>query len=156
MFLQLAGRPTDEELEAYLDYEQTRVSAPGVENCVTVLYLTASWTSTQRKRMKEFELGMLETYGSSPLALALVVPNTFVRGGLTAYFWLAPAAYPTKMVATSSDAHEFVTEQLRARDLPTPSQAEFLRVATSHWRTRQAQPGRGLVVVDDLDTALDS
>ena len=149
VFVQFDGKPTDEELEVYLAAERQRLNSPEeTQPAVTVLHLTDSWTAVQRKRMKDFEVEHATKTAVAQLALAMIVPNALVRGGLTAYFWLAPADYPTKMVAGLSEAYEFVASQLKEAGLPVPGHSEYLRHAKCEWEARVARPGVGLALYD--------
>jgi len=152
-FVALEGKPTDEELEEYLQAEIQRVPRETQFDGVTVLALGHAWTSTQRKRMREFEQEVAAKTDLPQLGLAMVVPNSLIRGAFTAYFWIAPAAYPTTMVATPADAYTFICERLRAAALPVPDAQRFKAVALSQWSARVARPGEGLVPLDALETA---
>ncbi len=152
-FLSFEGKPTDEELEAYLQSEATRLGTERPSPVVTVLSLGSVWTSTQRKRMREFEAEVQDKTSGTQLGLAMVVPNSLVRGAFTAYLWLARPTYPTAMVATPAEAHSFVVERLRTVSLPIPDAAEFRRVAESVWSGRVARPGQGMVPLTATDSA---
>jgi hypothetical protein len=147
-FVEFAGKPTDEELTVYIEDERARAQSPAQTSRVMVLRLTEMWTSTQRKRMSDFEREMTAGTKHKQLGLAMVATNSLIRGAFTAYFWLAAPAYPTKMVSSAEDAFDFVVERLQAEGLPIPTAEEFRRAATSEWKGRVARPGRGFVPLD--------
>jgi hypothetical protein len=115
---------------------------------VVVMELEEVWSSTQRKRIRDFEAEMEEKRLTHSLGLAVVVPNSLIRGAFTAFFWISAPKYPTKMVPRAVDAWEWVSELLKAAGLRPPSRGEFERVAQGHWPARQAVPGRGMVSLE--------
>jgi len=144
-FIQFSGKPTDEELQVYLDSERERLSAGRGERNVTVLHLTEAWTAIQRKNMQELEKEVIARSWPMQLALAMVIPNRLVRGGITAYFWIAPAPYATKMVAAATDAYDFVASQLEEAGRAVPSRERYVAEAEAEWSGRVATPGVGWV-----------
>ena len=144
-FLELSGKPTDEELEAYLAFEAGRVGSSASQDAVLILRLTDVWTATQRKRMRDFELEYAAKTTARQLGMAMVVPNALIRGAFTAYFWLAPAAYPTAAVPHAAAAYPFVTTCLQQAGLPVPAREEFELIANSEWRGQVVQPDGGLL-----------
>lgn len=134
-FLELVGKPTDEDIEAYAEYELKRIDSDPHDERVLVLVLHEVWSSTQRKRMKDVEKEMMRRLKGRNLGMAMVVPNSLLRGTFTAYFWISPPAYPTRAVPTAAAAYDFVVERLRAETKPTPGKDNFVRVARSEWRT---------------------
>jgi hypothetical protein len=46
---------------------------------------------------------------------AFVIPSTFVRGVLTAIFWLSPPQYPHDVFSTLDPARDWALERLRLR-----------------------------------------
>lgn len=143
-FLELSGKPTDEELEVYFDYERTRI-ANGAQPGVTVLRLTDVWTATQRKSMKDLEDETLGKMKHVPLGVAMVLPNRLARGAITAYYWIMVPPYPVKTVAQATDAYDFAAERLREGGFDVPSQATFAEIAGAPWPARKARPGEGFV-----------
>lgn len=144
-FIELAGQPTDEELEAYLAFEAARIETSEAGGVVVVIQLEHVWTATQRKRMRSFELEYATKSRTKQLGLAMVVPNGLIRGAMTAYYWIAPPEYPTTTVPNAAAAYPFVLECLRDAQLPVPAEAEFERVATAQWPSCVVQPGAGML-----------
>lgn len=135
-FLELAGKPTDGEIQRYLDDERKRVARPAPSSAVTVLQITEVWTSTQRKMMRDFEAEVSARTKDQQLGLAIVVPNAVIRGAFTAYFWLAAPTYPTKMVPSAEAAYSFVFERLQEAGLSAPSENEYRVAAQGEWPAR--------------------
>lgn len=134
-FLELSGKPTDEDIETYAEYELKRIDSDPHDERVLILVLKEVWSSTQRKRMKDVEKELMRRLKGRNLGMAMVVPNSLLRGTFTAYFWISPPAYPTSAVPTAAAAYDFVVECLRAVDMPIPKKGDFVRVASSEWRT---------------------
>ena len=103
-FLELIGKPTDADIEAYAEYELKRIDSDPHDERVLVLVLHEVWSSTQRKRMKDVEKEMMRRLKGRNLGMAMVVPNSLLRGTFTAYFWISPPAYPTRAVPTAAAA----------------------------------------------------
>src|SRR5262245_2821591 len=51
---------------------------------------------------------------------ALIVPNTFVRGLVTAVFWLNPPSFPNQCFATAGDARIWAEQQLKSAGVAMP------------------------------------
>lgn len=147
-FMRMSGKPTDEEIEIYLIEERARARTVRNLRTVIVMELDEVWSSTQRKRVRDFEAEMEAQGMNQTLGLAVAVPNSLIRGAFTAFFWISAPQYPTKMVPRSVDAWPWVSERLRGAGLSAPSRADFERVATSVWTARQAIPGRGMVLLN--------
>ena len=144
-FLRLLGKPTDDELETYIEEQRVQLAKGPLPKVAMVMELKEVWTSRQRRMMRDFELEMQQKAGGQNVGMALVVPNSLIRGAFTAYFWLAPPDYPTKMVPSAVEASDWIRERLEEAGLPASSDPEFRRVATSYWPARRAVPGRGLI-----------
>lgn len=146
-FLELSGRPTDEELETYFDTERERWAGKR-EPEVSILRLVDMWTATQRKSMKDFEDEMLGKMPFTPLGLVIVMPNRIARGAVTAYYWIATPAYPIKLVAHAKDAYDWAVERLQSAGRDVPTRDAFDAVANAEWPARVARPGVGFVPYD--------
>ncbi len=48
-------------------------------------------------------------------AAALVVPNAFTRGLITAVYWVSPPSYPYKLCSTVSEGHAWASAHLQQR-----------------------------------------
>ena len=142
-FLQLAGKPTDDELRAYIAFERRRIQRTHLPS-VIVLSITEVWSSRQRRMMRDFELESVALKRHAHLGMAIVIPNAAIRGAFTAYYWLAPPDYPMKMIASTSDAYPFVATLLRARGVAAPDEDDFCEVAGSRWDSCIVEPGKGL------------
>lgn len=152
-FIRVLGKPTDEELKVYIASETARFERDRHQRMVIVFELKEVWTSTQRKMMRDWELEHVAKASHNALGMAMVVPNSVIRGAFTAYFWIAPPSYPTKMVATAHDAFDWVTERLQEAGMPTPSRDAYVRSATARWAATQAVPGKGMVSISEADLA---
>jgi len=152
-FLRLLGKPTDDELQVYMAAESARFERERDQRIVIVFELREVWTSTQRKMMRDWELEHVGKATHNALGMAMVVPNSVIRGAFTAYFWIAPPSYPTKMVASSVDAYDWVSERLQEAGLLSPTRDAFVRVATGRWAATQAVPGQGMVPISEADVA---
>lgn len=151
--MRLLGKPTDDELREYIAYEQAKVDREPNARMVLVLELKEVWSSTQRKMMRDFELENTSRAPGRALGMAMVVASSVIRGAFTAYFWIAPPSYPTKMVATGVDGYDWIVERLQESGMLTPTRDAFVRVATGRWPAMQAVPGRGMVPVSEADVA---
>jgi hypothetical protein len=56
---------------------------------------------------------------------ALVVPNAFARGLITAVQWMSPPAYPYKLCTTIDEARQWASEQLQQRAAGTSSRSSL-------------------------------
>lgn len=71
--------------------------------------------ATQRKAIAE-HLKRFEDYNARWNAgCALIVPNAWLRGIVTAAFWLAPPKFPNKLFSDPLEAEAWATAQLEAR-----------------------------------------
>lgn len=68
--------------------------------------------ATQRKALGE-HLKSCEAFSARWNAgSALVVPNAWLRGLVTAVFWVSPPKYPTELFSNASEAERWATRQL--------------------------------------------
>ena len=107
---------TDEELTAFIQAREEwakRAHYP-VAWVVELSNLTKA-TATQRRmfadHLKRFEEHDVRWNGGS----ALVVPSGWLRGLVTAVFWLSPPKFPHQAFAKRSDALEWAQLQLDAK-----------------------------------------
>jgi|GEM_PF-3533685 len=152
-FVRLLGQPTDDEVRVYIAAENARLERERNVRMVLVLELKEVWTSMQRRMMRDFELENIKKAAHPGLGMVMVVPNSLIRGAFTAYYWLAPPSYPTKMVAAAADAYDWITERLDSVDLPKPTREKFLEAAQSHWNAMQVVPGRGMIPLSAAELA---
>ena len=152
-FIRLLGKPTDDELRVYIAAETARFQRDRHLRMVIVFELKEVWSSTQRKMMRDWELEHVAKASHNALGMAMVVPNSVIRGAFTAYFWIAPPSYPTKMVATAIDGYDWVAERLQEAGLHAPSRDAYVRAATARWAATQAVPGKGMVPISEADLA---
>lgn len=148
-FVRFEGKPSDEELATYLDYERALLSRRIGETRILVVGVGEAWTSEQRRKMRDFETEAIARTGRTPPGMVMVVKNSLIRGAITAYYWLAPATYPVKMVEKAEDACDWVLERLSQCRAPAPTREAFLREARMPWPARRAIPGVGLVGTSD-------
>ncbi|HKU41416.1 MAG TPA: hypothetical protein VJR89_24835 [Polyangiales bacterium] len=87
-----------------------------VVNLAGVLQATANQRRLFGEHLKRFE-SHDKAYNQGS---ALVVPNTFVRGIVTAVFWLNPPSFPNQCFATPEAAREWAAEQLKAAGVTMP------------------------------------
>jgi hypothetical protein len=75
--------------------------------------------ATQRKafaeHLKRFEHNARWNAGS-----ALIVPNAWLRGLVTAVFWLSPPKFPNKLFSRASEAESWAKAQLEAKPAELP------------------------------------
>jgi hypothetical protein len=152
-FLRLLGQPTDDEVRVYIAAENARLERERHVRLVLVLELKEVWTSIQRRMMRDFELENMKKAPQPALGMVMVVPNSLIRGAFTAYYWLAPPSYPTKMVATALDGYDWIVERLEAVGLPKPTREKYAEAAQGHWTAAQAVPGRGMVPLTSAELA---
>src|SRR5690606_8759665 len=152
-FLRLLGKPTDDELKLYIATETARMEREPHGPMVIVLELKDVWSSAQRKMMRDWELEQVAKARYDALGMAMVVPSSVIRGAFTAYFWIAPPSYPTKMVATAVDAYEWVCERLEEAGLPAPNRDAYVSAATAYWPATQSVPGTGMVPLSEGELA---
>lgn len=107
---------TDQELTRFIQAREawaTRARYP-VAWVVELSNLTKA-TATQRRmfaeHLKRFEEHDVSWNGGS----ALVVPSAWLRGLVTAVFWLAPPKFPHQAFSKRSDALEWAQLQLDAK-----------------------------------------
>jgi hypothetical protein len=110
------AEPTDEELAAFIRArEEWADKARYPVAWVVELSNLTKTTATQRKmfaeHLKRFEHHDVRWNGGS----ALVVPSGWLRGLVTAVFWLAPPKFPHQAFAKRSDALEWAQLQLDAK-----------------------------------------
>ncbi len=110
------AQASDEDLRAFIAAREewaTRAHYP-VAWVVELSNLTKA-TATQRRmfaeHLKRFEDHDVRWNGGS----ALVVPSGWLRGLVTAVFWLAPPKFPHQAFAKRSDALEWARLQLDAK-----------------------------------------
>jgi hypothetical protein len=149
----MSGKPTDDELETYIADERTRVAGHRGTKTVIVMELEEVWSSKHRKRISDFEAEMEQKRLTHSLGLAVVVPNSLIRGAFTAFFWISAPKYPTKMVPRAVDAYDWVSRLLQENGLPAPERTNFERVAQGHWSARRSVPGKGMLPVNPTDEA---
>ena len=87
-----------------------------VVNLAGVLRASAGQRRLVGEHLKRFESHDV-TYNQGS---ALIVPNTFVRGLVTAVFWLNPPSFPNQCFATTEDAREWATQRLGAAGVRLP------------------------------------
>ncbi len=110
------AQASDEELGAFIEAREewaTRAQYP-VAWVVELSNLTKA-TATQRRtfaeHLKRFEPHDVQWNGGS----ALVVPSGWLRGLVTAVFWLSPPKFPHQAFAKRSDALQWAQLQLDAK-----------------------------------------
>jgi hypothetical protein len=85
-------------------------------NLAGILQATANQRRLFSEHLKRFEPHDLAYNQGS----ALLVPNTFVRGIVTAVFWLKPPSFPNECFATIEDARAWAERQLLAVGVTAP------------------------------------
>ena len=110
------AQATDDELMSFIDARESwaeHASYP-VAWVVELSNLTKA-TATQRRmfadHLKRFEPHDVRWNGGS----AIVVPSGWIRGLVTAVFWLSPPKFPHQAFAKRSDALEWAKLQLDAK-----------------------------------------
>jgi hypothetical protein len=110
------AQTTDEELRAFTDAREewaTRAHYPVA--WVVELSNLSNATATQRRifaeHLKRFEAHDVQWNGGS----ALIVPSGWLRGLVTAVFWLSPPKFPHQAFAKRSDALQWAQLQLDAK-----------------------------------------
>lgn len=152
-FVRLLGQPTDDEVRVYIAAENARLERERHLRAVLVLELKEVWTSIQRRMMRDFELENTKKAPHAALGMVMVVSNSLIRGAFTAYYWLAPPSYPTKMVATALDAYDWIAERLDSVPLPKPTREKYVEAAQADWTATQAVPGRGMIPLSAAELA---
>jgi hypothetical protein len=91
-----------------------------VVNLTGIMEATARQRTLFSEHLKRFEPHDVAYNQGS----ALIVPNAFVRGIVTAIFWMKPPLFPNECFATIEEARAWAGQQLNARaSLPqTPPQ----------------------------------
>jgi hypothetical protein len=82
-----------------------------VVNLTGIMEATARQRTVFSEHLKRFEPHDIAYNQGS----ALVVPNTFVRGIVTAIFWMKPPLFPNECFATIEEARAWANQQLNAR-----------------------------------------
>jgi hypothetical protein len=107
---------TDEELEAFIRAREEWAEHAHYPVAWVVELSNLRKANAKQRRMfadhlKRFEPHDVQWNGGS----ALVVPNAWLRGLVTAVFWLAPPKFPHQAFARRSDALEWAQMQLDAK-----------------------------------------
>jgi hypothetical protein len=87
-----------------------------VVNLAGILQATAGQRKLFSEHLKRFEPHDLAYNQGS----ALLVPNAFVRGIVTAVFWLKPPRFPNECFATIDEARSWAEQQLSAGGVTAP------------------------------------
>lgn len=116
---------TDEELDACLRAREVwGEKAHYFVAWVIDLSAITSAPAKQRKmfgeHLKRFELHNIRWNTGS----AVIVPNAFLRGLVTAVFWFSPPKFPTKLFSDRVEAEVWARNQL-AEKLGTPTDSAF-------------------------------
>ena len=90
-------------------YERTTVPVAWVVDASAV----RSAPATQRRIVSEHERSVRAHAIQWCAGLAVVIPNSLVRGFFTAVTWLAPLSYPHQLFETRDEAMAWAREQLR-------------------------------------------
>jgi hypothetical protein len=107
---------TDEELEAFVQAREswaTRARYPvaWVVELSNISKANAKQRRTFAEHLKRFEAHDVRWNGGS----ALIVPRAWLRGLVTAVFWISPPKFPHQAFAKRSDALEWAQKQLDAK-----------------------------------------
>lgn len=94
-----------------------------VVNLAGIVQAPASQRRIFGEHLKRFERHD-KTYNQGS---ALIVPNTFLRGVVTAVFWLNPPSFPNQCFGAAADARFWAEQQLRAAGIELPSPRHSLR-----------------------------
>lgn len=108
------GTATDAEFDAYLD-DMQRLVLDRREKNVTILDATLSGDTppTQRRKQADWLKRNAAYLREFSLGTAFVIDSPFVRGVLTAIFWITPMSAPYTIVATYAEAEAWATRQLQ-------------------------------------------
>jgi hypothetical protein len=87
-----------------------------VVNLAGITQATAGQRRLFSEHLKRFEPHDLAFNQGS----ALMVPNTFVRGIVTAVFWLKPPRFPNECFGTLEEARAWAEQRLQAGGLTAP------------------------------------
>ena len=114
----IPGPVSDAELQSFFDAREQWAKAAQYPVCwIAELSHVTQATATQRKmfadHLKRFELHDAQWNRGT----ALIVPNSFIRGLVTAVFWLAPPKFPHQLFATREQAVLWAEE--RAKEIAT-------------------------------------
>ena len=71
--------------------------------------------ASQRKIFAQYERENASYNRRFNKGSAFIIPNTLVRGLLTAIYWLSPPVYPYTIVNSEAEAKRWVQEQLKKR-----------------------------------------
>jgi hypothetical protein len=105
-----------EEVMAFIDaWEKTATARPEPYGVVVDLTHVLRAPPAVRRAFADQDKRMAEFDRKFCAASALVVPNVFARGVVTAIFWLSPPVYPYKFFATVADGQQWVKQQLAKR-----------------------------------------
>lgn len=113
---------TDEELQACFRAREAwaaRAHHPvaWVVDLSNIVTAPATHRKAVAEHLKQFEDFNVRWNAGS----ALIVPNAWVRGLVTAAFWLAPPKFPTKLFSDPIEAEAWAKGQLRQRLAEQPS-----------------------------------
>lgn len=111
--MRFPARATDAEIREFCEHREAWARTAN-HRCAWVADLSGldSVTATQRKifaeHLKRFEAhDVAHNQGS-----AIVVPNTLVRGIMTAVFWLSPPKFPNQAFASVGPAMQWARQKL--------------------------------------------
>lgn len=115
---------TDAELEACCSArerwaKQARFPVSWVVDLSNIRSITAKQRKTMSDHLARFEYHDLAYNRGS----AIVVPNAFLRGIVTAVFWLKPPRFPNQSFSTRDEALRWASSKhdLSSRSLRTPA-----------------------------------
>jgi len=115
-----AGRPTDEEFDAYLVRLKDNLDRAVRERKKTVLIFDATHAvgtdAKQRQRQAAWMKEHAEPSRLHSAGYAFVIPSTMIRGVLTAILWLSPMPAPYVIVSTIAEAEAWCKQKLIEAD----------------------------------------
>lgn len=105
----------DRSFDEYIERFTADIRSRSAIEKIGVLYHApdANMDSPRRRRMAKVLEEHEQTLTRTTAAYALATGSPFVRGVLTALFWLAPPGYPNKVVGTPLQGLTFIAEHVR-------------------------------------------
>jgi hypothetical protein len=112
--MEFGEKTTDDELKSCCDARENwakvaQYKVAWVVDLSRILEVTAKQRRIFADHLARFEPHDIAFNQGS----ALIVPNTFLRGVVTAIFWLKPPRFPNQTFGTRTDAFAWAESQLR-------------------------------------------
>lgn len=98
--LRYVGDYSDAELDKFLSELDALLKQPGRKVCVFDLTKAATGTARQRNAQGAWIAKNEQALARDFAAAAIITESAFIRGTVTAIFWIRPLPFPTRVVAT--------------------------------------------------------